>query len=121
MKKVYEYIKEKMIDSSLTPSEYGLIKEKAKVVAKIIKYRNKHNLTQAQLAKRLRVKQQYISKIEEGDFHNIESIDELLHKMGYTLGLSVKPYLGLDKWALVKDAGGFRQSYLASRFKRKKR
>jgi transcriptional regulator with XRE-family HTH domain len=65
--------------------------EKATVVKKIIAYRIRHKLSQEQLAKELGVTQQYISKIEEGEFSNLDSIEEILKHIGYRLKLEVVP------------------------------
>jgi len=66
-----------------------LVQQKVKVVQVIIKYRIKHKLSQAQLAKKLNITQQYISKIEEGDFSNLNSVNNLLNSIGYKLQLNV--------------------------------
>ncbi|MBA3066202.1 helix-turn-helix domain-containing protein [bacterium] len=89
MKKVDDYIKRKMKKDSELESRYDLIKQKAKVVQKIIEYRNKHQLSQAKLAKELNVTQQYISKIEEGNFSNLKTVENLLFHIGYRLRLAV--------------------------------
>jgi len=119
MKKVDDYIKRKIEDGSLDQGEYELIKEKAKVVSKIIEYRNKHNLTQKQLGDKIGVSQQYISKIEEGDFHNLEDVDALLHPIGYTLKLNVEPWSGFKK--LLKVHNGFEKYAWATEGSRKKK
>lgn len=89
MKKVDIHIKEKIKKNPDLKSHYDLIKQKAKVVKKIIEYRNKHNLSQTQFAKELGVTQQYISKIEEGEFSNLETVESLLYHIGYRLKLEV--------------------------------
>jgi len=94
VKKVDDYIKGKIKKDSELKSRYDLIKQKAKVVKKIIDYRNKHQLSQTQLAKKLNVTQQYISKIEEGNFSNLKTVENLLYHIGYSLKLAV---IRLDK------------------------
>lgn len=89
MKKVDTHIKEKMERDLEFKARYDLIQEKVKVVKKIIEYRNKHKLSQVELAKDLGVTQQYISKIEEGEFSNLATVENLLYHIGYRLELKV--------------------------------
>ncbi|MBA3051966.1 MAG: helix-turn-helix domain-containing protein [Candidatus Omnitrophota bacterium] len=89
MKKVDDYIKDKIKKDPGLALRCELTKQKVKVVQKIIEYRNKHKLSQAQLAKKLNVTQQYISKIEEGNFSNLTAVENLLYRIGYKLQLEV--------------------------------
>ncbi len=89
MKKVDDYIKEKIKRNPNFKARYDLLMEKAAVVKKIIGYRIRHKLSQEQLAQDLGVTQQYISKIEEGEFSNLDSIEEILEHIGYRLKLEV--------------------------------
>lgn len=91
MRKVDDYIKEKMKRDPDFKARYDLIKEKAAVVKEIIEYRIKHDISQAQLAKEIGVTQQYISKLEEGEFSNLDTIENVLHHIGYRLKLEVVP------------------------------
>ena len=75
MKKVDDYIKEKLKRNPDFKARYDLIKEKVAIVKKIIAYRIQHKLSQEQLAREIGVTQQYISKIEEGEFSNLDSIE----------------------------------------------
>jgi transcriptional regulator with XRE-family HTH domain len=89
MKRVDDYIKRKIKNKKNFENEYTWIMQKANIVAKIIEYRNKHNLTQAQLAKSVGVTQQYISKIEEGEFSGLPTVEKLLHKLGYGVKVQI--------------------------------
>jgi DNA-binding XRE family transcriptional regulator len=91
MRKVDDYIKEKMKKNPGFKERYNLIKEKAVVVKEIIEYRIRHNISQTQLAEQIGVTQQYISKIEEGEFSNIDTIENVLHHIGCRLKLEVVP------------------------------
>lgn len=91
MRKVDDYIKEKMKKSPGFKERYDLIREKAAVVKEIIEYRIRHNVSQAQLAEQIGVTQQYISKIEEGEFSNLDTIENVLHHIGCRLKLEVVP------------------------------
>lgn len=89
MKKVDDYIKDKIKKDPEFALRHELTKQKVKVAQKIVEYRIKHKLSQAQLAEKLNVTQQYISKIEEGNFSNLRSVENLLYPMGYKLQLGV--------------------------------
>lgn len=91
MRKVDDYIKEKIKRNPDFKARYDLLMEKAAVVKKIIAYRIRHKFSQEQLAKELGVTQQYISKIEEGEFSNLDAIEGILEHLGYRLKLEVVP------------------------------
>ncbi len=91
MKKVDDYIKEKMKKDPNFKSRYDLIMQKVEIAKKIIEYRIEHNLSQAQLAKEMGVTQQYISKIEEGEFSNLDTVEDILHHIGCRLKIVVIP------------------------------
>jgi len=91
MRKVDDYIKEKLKRNPDFKARYDLIKEKVAVVKKIIEYRIRHNLSQERLAREIGVTQQYISKIEEGEFSNLDAIEGILEHIGYRLKLEVVP------------------------------
>ncbi len=91
MRKVDDYIKEKIKKNPDFKARYDLIKEKAAVVKTIIEYRIRHNLSQERLAREIGVTQQYISKIEEGEFSNLDTIENVLDHIGYRLKLEVVP------------------------------
>ena len=91
MRKVDDYIKEKIKRNPDFKARYNLLMEKAAVVKKIIGYRIRHKLSQEQLAEEIGVTQQYISKIEEGEFSNLDAIENILEHIGYRLRLEVVP------------------------------
>ena len=91
MRKVDDYIKEKLKRNPNFKARYGLLMDKAAVVKKIIADRIRHKLSQEQLAEEIGVTQQYISKIEEGEFSNLDAIENILERIGYRLRLEVVP------------------------------
>ncbi|MBU3959183.1 MAG: helix-turn-helix domain-containing protein [Candidatus Omnitrophica bacterium] len=91
MKKVDDYIKEKIKKDPDFKSRYDLIVQKVEIAKKIIEYRIEHNLSQARLAKEMGVTQQYISKIEEGEFSNLDTVEDILHHIGCRLKIEVVP------------------------------
>jgi len=89
--RVKEHIVEKLKKDPGFKERYDLILQKAEIAKKIIGYRIKHNLTQAELADELGVSQQYISKIEEGHFSTLDMVENVLSHIGYRLKLKVEP------------------------------
>ena len=51
----------------------------------IVEHRIKHNLNQTELAKMVKVSQQQISYIEEGDFSNFQTIQKVLLAIGFKI------------------------------------
>ena len=86
-----EEFKEKIKRNPDFKARYDLLVEKVAVVKKIIAYRIRYKLSQEQLAKELGVTQQYISKIEEGEFSNSDAIENILEHIGYRLRLEAIP------------------------------
>jgi len=90
MERVDEHLKEKLKDPYFKEL-YELEEQKLSIVKRIINYRIRNNLTQGQLAKKARVTQQYISKIENGDFSNIVTLEKILLLIGYTVKIEAIP------------------------------
>ncbi len=91
MKKVDDYIKAKMKKDPDFEARYTWTMQKAEIAKKIIRFRIENKLTQTQLARKLGVTQQYISKIEEGDFTNLETAEKVLYLMGYGVQITIIP------------------------------
>ena len=87
---VSEHIKE-MLKDPYFKELYELDQQKLEVVKKIIAYRIKHKLSQRQLAKKLGVSQQHISKIENSEFSSMETLEKVLKGIGYTVRIQVVP------------------------------
>lgn len=64
---------------------YELEQEKMKLAKLMVDYRMKNNLTQTDLAERLGVTQQYVSKFEEGIFGSIKTVAKILLAIGYRI------------------------------------
>lgn len=88
--RVEEHLKEKLKDSYFKEL-YELEEQKLNIVKQIIDYRIKHKLTQKQLAKKARVTQQHISKIENGEFSSIVTLEKILLFIGYTVRIKAVP------------------------------
>jgi transcriptional regulator with XRE-family HTH domain len=64
---------------------YELERQKLAIVKKILDYRIKENLSQADLARAVGVSQQHISKIENGIFSSIVTLEKVLLRIGLTV------------------------------------
>ena len=90
LERVDEHLKEKLKDPYFKEL-YELEEQKLNVVKRIVNYRIKNNLTQGQLAKKAGVTQQHISKIENGDFSSIVTLEKILLFIGYTVKIKAVP------------------------------
>jgi len=88
--RVEEHLKEKLKDPYFKEL-YELEEQKLNIVKQIIDYRIKQKLTQKQLAKKARVTQQHISKIENGEFSSIVTLEKILLFIGYTVRIKAVP------------------------------
>jgi len=90
LKKVDTHLKKKLKDPYFKEL-YELKKQKLKIAKKIIEYRIKYNLTQSQLAERIGITQQHLSKIENGEFSNILTLEKVLLFIGYKVKITAVP------------------------------
>lgn len=82
------HLKEKLKDSYFKEL-YELEQQKYDIVRKIIDYRIKKKINQSELAKEVGVSQQHISKIENGEFSNIMTLEKVLLHIGMTVRMKV--------------------------------
>lgn len=82
---------------------YELEEQKISVVQKIIDFRIKHKLNQSQLAEKVGVTQQHISKIENADFSSFATLAKVLFNIGYAVRLQTIP-ISQNKHSRVKRA-----------------
>lgn len=85
---VNEHLKEKL-SNPYFKELYELEQQKYNIVRKIIDYRIKKGITQSDLAKEAGISQQYISKIENGEFSNIMTLEKVLLYIGMTVRMKV--------------------------------
>jgi len=90
LERVDDHLKE-MLKDPYFKELWELEEQKLGIVKKIIGYRIKHKMTQRQLAKKAGLTQQYISKIENGEFSNIATLEKVLLLIGYTVKMQVIP------------------------------
>src|SRR3989338_9817032 len=90
MRQVDKHLEEKLKDP-YSKELYELEEQKLDIVKRIVAYRIKNNLTKGQLAKRAGVSQQHISKIENGEFSNITTLEKVLLFIGFTVKFEIVP------------------------------
>ena len=90
---VRDHFKEELKDPHFKEL-YELHQQKLVIVKKIIDYRVKHHFTQGQLADKVGVSQQYISRIETGDFCTVEVLEKVLTAIGYAVKMQIVPLRG---------------------------
>ena len=88
LENVDKHLKEKLKDPYFREL-YELEEQKLDIVKRIVGYRVKHGLNQKQLAQRVGVTQQHISKIEGGDFVSVMTLEKVLLAIGYTVQMKV--------------------------------
>ena len=98
---VEEHLKQKLKDPYFKEL-YELDEQKLAIVKRIIDYRIRNNLTQGQLAQRAGVTQQHISKIENGEFSNIATLEKVLLFIGYTVKFKAVP-LEKHAWERIQQ------------------
>jgi transcriptional regulator with XRE-family HTH domain len=87
---VSDHLKEELKDPYFREL-YELEEQKLSIVKPIIAYRIKHRLSQAQLARKVGVSQQHISKMEGGEFSNIATLEKVLLAIGFTVKMYARP------------------------------
>lgn len=90
LQKVDEHLQEKLKDPYFKEI-YELEEQKLIIVKQIINYRIKHKISQKDLADKAGVTQQHISKIENGEFSNISTLEKVLLFTGYTVKIQAIP------------------------------
>jgi len=89
--KVSDHLKEKTKDPYFKEL-YELEAQKYSIIQKIVEYRVKHELTQEQLADKVSVSQQQISKVENGEFSSIMTLEKILLAIGMTVQIKAVPF-----------------------------
>ncbi len=90
IRKVSDHLKEELKDPYFKEL-YELEEQKLSIVKRIIDCRIKNGLTQGQLAQRAGVTQQHISKIENGEFSSVSTLEKVLLFIGYTVKIQAVP------------------------------
>ncbi len=91
LRSVDDHLKEMAREDPEFRKLYEITEQKLKIVKPIIRYRIDHDLTQGQMAKKIGVTQQHISKIENGEFSSMETLEKVLRYVGFTIKLEAVP------------------------------
>ncbi len=91
LRSVDDHLKEMAREDPEFGKLYKITEQKLAIVKPIIRHRINHNLTQGQLAKKIGVTQQHISKIENGEFSSMETLEKVLRYVGFTIKLEAVP------------------------------
>ena len=86
LESVDRHLKEKLKDPYFREL-YELEEQKLEIVKRIVEHRIQHELNQKQLADQIGVSQQHISKIENGEFASVMTLEKVLLLIGYTVKL----------------------------------
>jgi len=87
---IREHLQEELKDPHFKEL-WELDQQKLAVVKKIVAYRIKYKLSQGGLAEKVGVSQQHISKIENGEFSSMATLEKVLRATGYTVKFQVVP------------------------------
>ena len=82
--RVSDHLKEEL-KNPIFRELYELDKVKTEIAKRIIAYRIKYGLTQADLAREIDVSQQQISNIEEGEFSGFKAVQRVLLGIGFKI------------------------------------
>ena len=86
-----EYKKEVFERNPEIKDMYEEMSLKYQIIHALIEYRKKHNMTQAQLAKRIGISHRVLSRLERGKINSrIDLIEKILKAIGYTVVLKEK-------------------------------
>ena len=89
--KISDHLKEKTKDPYFKEL-YELEAQKYSIVEKIVEYRIKNKITQEQLAEQVGVTQQQISKVENGEFSSVMTLEKILLAIGMTVQIKAVPF-----------------------------
>jgi transcriptional regulator with XRE-family HTH domain len=85
-----QHLREKLKDPYFKEL-YAVEEQKLQIAKRVIEYRIRQGLNQSQLAEEIGVSQQHISKIENGEFSSVMTLEKILLGIGYTVELKAVP------------------------------
>ena len=112
--KVSDYLKEKIKDPYFKEL-YELEVQKYAIVEKIVEYRIKKKITQSDLAKQVGVTQQQISKVENGEFSSVMTLEKILLAIGMTVQIKAVPFKNGFSSSKIKNRLSKKGVYLSKK------
>ena len=86
-------VKKKLLQDTAVKKDYQKLEPEYRLAQTLLKARLNKKLTQAELAKRAGVKQEYIARLESGTANpTFESINKVAHALGKELKLVGTPH-----------------------------
>ena len=102
--KVSDHLKKKIKDPYFKEL-YELEAQKFAIIEKIVDYRIKKGITQSDLAKEVGVTQQQISKVENGEFSSVMTLEKILLAIGMTVQIKAVPIKKNGKVSRLAEKG----------------
>ncbi|HBG62390.1 MAG: hypothetical protein A2Y03_08660 [Omnitrophica WOR_2 bacterium GWF2_38_59] len=102
--KVSDHLKKKIKDPYFKEL-YELEAQKFAIIEKIVDYRIKKGITQSDLAKEVGVTQQQISKVENGEFSSVITLEKILLAIGMTVQIKAVPIKKNGKVSRLAEKG----------------
>ena len=88
----FKEFKEEALKDEVFKAEYEALRAEFELVAQFVKARKKADLSQVELAKRLRVKQPLIARLEKGGYSSTSfaKLSRVANALGYSLKVSLQ-------------------------------
>ncbi len=89
----FDQFKKKVLQDKEVKAEYDLLKEEFALLEKFIKARKKARCSQLELAKKLKVQQPSIARLEKGGYSttSVSKLARVADALGYSMKISLKP------------------------------
>ena len=88
----FQTFKRKALQNEKFKTEFEVLRPEFELLDQFIRARNKIKISQVELAKRLRLQQPAIARLENGGYANtsINNLSKVANAMGYSLHVSLK-------------------------------
>ncbi len=88
----YKTFREEVLKNAKVRAEYEALRPEFELMMEFIKARKSSNISQEDLAKKLKVKQPSVARMENGGYANtsISKLAKVAHALGYSLKISLQ-------------------------------